>query len=94
MFMVAPSDYEAANAPQWRLNGERGMQLECHPDAMIHWFILNREGGIVEANYDRLIQDAKINGWSPIPSGRTMRRVLERVMPRPKAGRIQSQGGL
>jgi prophage antirepressor-like protein len=31
VFMVAPSDYEAANAPQWRLNGERGDAVGMSP---------------------------------------------------------------
>lgn len=81
VWMVAPSDYEAALAPLWRANVQREMLADCHPDAMIRWFQINRHGTGVSANYQQLLAEARVNGWQPIPSERTMRRMIVRLMP-------------
>lgn len=80
VYMVAQGDYPAALAPRW--TGPRGMMAECHPEAMQFWIGLVGSGARISDCYRRLCDAATENGWAPIPSERTMRRVGERLLPR------------
>ena len=80
VYMVAQADHPAALAPRWA--GPRGMMVECHPEAMQFWIGLVGSGARISDCYRRLCDAAAENGWGPIPSERTMRRVGERLLPR------------
>lgn len=95
VWMVPSADYEVALSPRWRANGPRGMMAECHPDALIRFMQLSRSEANVSEAYRLLMAEAQANGWSPIPSDRTLRRAVNRLMPRPgKAERVKVSGAV
>ncbi|GAB4270880.1 MAG: hypothetical protein Kow0013_23350 [Pararhodobacter sp.] len=77
VYMVARADHAAALAPRW--SGPRGMLAACHPEAMRFWIGLAGSGARISDCYRRLTEAAAENGWSPIPSERTMRRLAARL---------------
>lgn len=90
VYMVAQADHAAALAPRWA--GPRGMMVECHPEAMQFWIRLVGSGARITDCYRRLCDAAAENGWGPIPSERTMRRVGERLLPRDIARPLSRKG--
>ena len=83
-WMVAPSDYEANLAPRWKWSGPRGMQAECHPEALLRFLQLSLTGAPLTECYRRTLAEAQVNNWSPVAAERTMRRVVERLNPNRK----------
>lgn len=53
-------------------------RMTCHPDALKRFLELARSGAEVTVCYRQLMVEAEANGWSPIPSERTLRRELDR----------------
>ena len=80
-WMVAPSDYEVTFAPRWKWNGPKGMQAACHPEALRLFVNLCLSGAGIADCYCRMIGEAKVRGWAPIPHERTLRRAVERLRP-------------
>lgn len=78
-YMVADPDIPAALAPKWY--GERGMQVECDPDALRRYLELCARGLRFAAAYQRVLDEAGPNGWGPIPCAKTMRRAAGRALP-------------
>lgn len=52
---------------------------ECHPEALRRFLELCRNGRRVTDAYRDLLGEAKLHGWGPIPSERTLRRRLDRL---------------
>ncbi|MDO5643774.1 MAG: hypothetical protein Q4G26_15485 [Paracoccus sp. (in: a-proteobacteria)] len=75
-YMVAAPDVPVALAPQW--SGPRGMQAECHPEALRMYLDLAAAGARLSQCYQRIIAVAAENNWAPIPSSRTLRRLVAR----------------
>lgn len=84
-YMVAQRDWGAAMAPRWHF--PRGMLSECHPEALMHFVKLYLSGVGISESYRRLLDDAQVQGWQPIPHERTLRRYVERLR-RPAAHRV------
>lgn len=83
LYMVARSDRAAAMAHKG--HGRRGMLAPCHPKALALFLDLCGEGQKVSHAYARMSQVAAARGWSPVPNERTLRRQVERSLPRPSA---------
>lgn len=79
VYMVPGADHSAALAPRW--NGARGMLAECHPEALALFLRLYAGPGRISDCYDRMLDEANANGWSPVPCQRTMRRAVQRLLP-------------
>jgi hypothetical protein len=72
---IKSDDWEAAlkrkpSAPRPR--------VICHPEALKRFLELGRSGTRVRSCYRQMMLEAEANGWSPIPSERTLRRELDR----------------
>lgn len=80
VYMVPGADHGAALAPRWA--GARGMLAECHPEALV--FFLRLCAGPVRVcdAYRRTLDEAAAQGWAPVPCERTMRRAVQRLLPR------------
>lgn len=52
----------------------------CHPEALKRFVELCRKERLVTKCYRQLMVEADERGWTPIPSERTMRRLLEKQM--------------
>lgn len=52
----------------------------CHPEALKRFGELCRKERFVTKCYRQLMDEADGRGWSPLPSERTMRRLLEKQM--------------
>jgi predicted DNA-binding transcriptional regulator AlpA len=53
-------------------------RVRCHPDALQRFLELGRSGAGAKACYRQMMAEAEVNGWSPIPSERTLSRELNR----------------
>ena len=60
-----------------RKRSEPRPRVTCHPDALKRFLELGQSGAEVTVCYRQLVVEAVANGWSPIPSERTLRRQLE-----------------
>lgn len=77
---VDPEDWLAALAPNTAsANGVVSQVAECHPDAweFLKSDYLRKEKPGFSSCYRRLMTAAATEGWSPIPSERSLRRRLE-----------------
>jgi putative transposase len=78
---VAPANYAAV-----LLRDQKGgpAPVECDPRAweMLKADFLRPEAPAFTACFDRMMDAAKARGWAPIPTERTLRRRLEREVPK------------
>ena len=65
---------------QWHV--PRGMLAECHPEALRLFVDLSLSGAGISDCYRRVIEEAQVYGWAPIPHERTLRRAVERLSPK------------
>ncbi len=79
VYMVPGADHGAALAPRW--SGPRGMLAECHPEVLRMFFDLRLSGARVTDCYRRVTDAAAEHGWKPVPSERTLRRAVTRLLP-------------
>lgn len=79
VYMVPGADYGAAMAPRW--SQPRGMQAACHPEVLRMFVNLRLTGIRVTDCYRRVSEAAAEQGWEPVPSERTLRRAVQRLLP-------------
>jgi putative transposase len=72
---IKSEEWEAALK---RKRSEPRPRVTCHPDALKRFLELGRSGAEVTVCYRQVMDEAQVNGWSPIPSERTLRRQMER----------------
>ncbi|MBB4122948.1 transposase domain-containing protein [Martelella radicis] len=88
-------DWLAALAPSFSpaTNGVEKEIAPCHPEAWAFFKsdYLRPEGPKFSPCYRRMVKAAKSEGWSPIPGERSLRRRLEREVP--KAVQVMSREG-
>lgn len=88
-------DWLAALAPAFsaKANGVEKEIAPCHSEAWAFFKsdFLRPEGPKFSACYRRMVKAAKSEGWSPIPSERSLRRRIEREVP--KAVQVMSREG-
>ncbi|MCT7667649.1 transposase domain-containing protein [Shinella kummerowiae] len=80
-----PQDWLPALAPSSAAaEGVVPQQADCHPTAweFLKSDYLRAEGSAFSACYRRMQEAAKTEGWSPIPSERSLRRRLEAEVPK------------
>lgn len=87
------ADWLAALAPQYKT---RATEKTIHPDAWAHLKTdyLRPEKPTLAACYRRMKEAAKAQGWSPVPSLRTVRRWVERELPRSVQVRAREKGDI
>ncbi|RVK13464.1 transposase domain-containing protein [Sinorhizobium meliloti] len=82
---VDPEDWLAALAPASpSADGAIPQVVECHPDAwdFLKSDYLRPEKPGFSACYRRMMEAARLHGWAPIPSERSLRRRLEADVPK------------
>ncbi len=82
---VDPEDWLAALAPNSAAaDGVVSQVAECHPDAweFLKSDYLRPQKPGFSSCFRRMMEAAEINGWSPIPSERSLRRRMEAAVPR------------
>lgn len=79
VYMVPRADWGAAVAPKW--SGPRGMLADCHPEAIKLMADLALSGARMRDCYRRVLDAAAENGWSPVPSEKTLVRAVRRMLP-------------
>lgn len=75
---VPRSDWEKALV---RKKAKARPMVSYHPLAMARFFELCRQGGSIAACYCQMAVEAEDEGWEPIPSERTARRLLDAKSP-------------